>query len=89
MDESFEKEIAELQAEVDDLRAHLEMLRSKAKPEPSKVTPEQDARYSRIADEKKSLKRQIAAMEGRPYHDEDDPESTYYGEPPEPPDQKV
>jgi chromosome segregation ATPase len=76
-DESFEDEIAKVEARNRELTAHRDKLRAKLQGDRSR-----DARISRAHDRQRELEREIAQMEGRPYHDEDDP----YAEPPEPPD---
>ena len=79
-DDSFEQEIATLQSQVGDLAAKNKDLRLKFEARERRM-----ARLFHLIDEKKRLERENAALEGRQYHDEDDPESNYYGEPPEPP----
>ena len=78
-DPSFDKEIAKLQLEVSELHDKHSVLRRKFEAREREM-----AHYFYLIDEKKRLERENAALEGRPYHDEDDPDD--YQEPPEPPD---
>jgi predicted nucleic acid-binding Zn-ribbon protein len=77
-DESFELEIAEMEQRLRPLRVKYEDLRRKLEAKAG-VAAHLEALYS----EEKELERDIANMEGRPYHDEDDPEGADEGEPPD------
>ncbi|TAL04357.1 MAG: hypothetical protein EPO07_05215 [Verrucomicrobia bacterium] len=77
-DESFEQEIAKLQAHNRDLAAHLEALDRKFE-----ADARRDAYYFHLVKEKERMEREIAAREGRPHQDDDDPDGTTHPEPPE------
>ena len=64
---SFEKEIADLNAELSDLRIYRDKLLSKSKSLPN-VTQSQLARLSLLVDEKERLEKEIAAIEGEGRH---------------------
>ena len=68
-DESLELETTKLQAEVNDLATKHEEARLKFE-----AGERRWAHYFRLLDEKKRLEHEIAAMEGRPYHDDEDDE---------------
>ncbi|MDB6065823.1 MAG: hypothetical protein JWR26_2031 [Pedosphaera sp.] len=74
-DESFEQEIAKLDAEVGQLTVKHDKLRRKYEAEQVQM-----ARYSRLVDRKERLEREIAAMEGRRNEDGGDEDC------PDPPD---
>jgi hypothetical protein len=82
-DESFEHEIAKLQATNRELAAHRDKLRGKFEADQNRA-----AYHARLVENNKRMKREIAELEGRPYRDEDDPE-TDYPDPPEPPDRNA
>ena len=80
----FNKLVAERKARIRNLQTHYAHLDSKAeaaKPKP-KMSANQDRQLSQLDDQERSLERDIAHLEGRPYRDEDYPD----GEPPHPPE---
>ena len=60
---SFEKEIADLNAEVSDLRIYRDKLLTKSEPVDS-VTQSKIARHSRLMGEKERLEQEIAKIKG-------------------------
>lgn len=77
-DELFDQEIAKVQARNRELASYLDTLASQAEADNRRA-----AYLSHLYDENERLEREIAALEGRPNHDEADPYSTEA--PPEPP----
>jgi uncharacterized protein (DUF3084 family) len=81
MSESFDDEIAKAAARNCELAAHHRELAAKQEAIERRV-----AYYQHLVQQNKRLEREIAAMEGRPYYDEDDPNAAYPGDIGEPPD---
>jgi len=77
-DDSLEQEIAKAQARNRELAAHRDKLRAKFESDQRRA-----ARLSHVYEQQRSLEREIAALEGRPYRDEDEPGEGYPGPPDE------